>query len=326
MSDTVRQYDMLNKGEKVLAAVSGGSDSVCMLKTLLALRREPGIEVVVGNMDHAIRGKESEKDSAFVKRLAEGLGLKFVHRKINVRSGAKDGRSLEERAREKRYAFLKKAALDNGCGVIATGHTIDDQAETVLMRTVFGSSLAGMTGIPPVRYEDGLRIIRPLIRVEKRDVLCYLEKTGGEYVEDCTNLDIRHLRNKVRLEIIPFLEKYNPRLKRSLANLSDTLREDFVFLKTEKEKISGRHAKERKGLLSIDVKDFILQPRALRKEIFKELFRKAGGNIKKLTYRHWMDMDYFLRAAEKGKSLDFPGDIRVAKRDDTVTFSKRRVS
>jgi tRNA(Ile)-lysidine synthase len=207
--------------------------------------------------------------------------------------------------------------------VIATGHTIDDQAETVLMRMITGASLVGMTGIPPVRYDGDIRIVRPLIRASKEEILHYLGKTDWKYVEDRTNRELKYLRNRVRIEVIPFLEKYNPKLKRSLANLSDTIREDLLLLEAEKGKALGRYAKGEKGPLSVKIKDMILQPKALRKEMFKELFKRAGGNIKKLTYRHWMDMDYFLRAAEKSKSLDFPGGIRVTKRADEIVFKKR---
>jgi len=329
--DAVKQYDMLHKGDRVLVAVSGGPDSVCLLEALLRFRRELDLEIVVGNMDHGLRGTASRRDSEFVKRLSGESGLKCVHKKVNLRSGRKKGISVEEQARGKRYAFLLEAAARNKCNVIATGHTMDDQAETVLMRIIYGSSSAGITGIPPVRYEGGRRIIRPLIRVERRDVLDFFKKTGSKYVEDKTNLDVRFLRNRVRHEILPLLEKYNPGLKRSLVNLSDTLREDLVFLDTEKKKAIERHAGPVRKNFSkgtrasgIKIKDILLQPKALRKELFKELFRRAGGNIKKLTYRHWMDMDYFLRAAERNKSLDFPGKIRVTKHGDEIIFRKRR--
>ncbi|MFH1552568.1 MAG: tRNA lysidine(34) synthetase TilS [Candidatus Omnitrophota bacterium] len=325
VKDTVKRYDMLHKGDRVLAAVSGGADSVCLLKALLDMRKGLGIEVIAANMDHGIRGKESEADSDFVKSLSEKFKLKYVHKKVNLASGRGKGGSFEEQAREKRYAFFRKAAMENKCNVIATGHTMDDQAETILMRVIYGSSLAGITGIPPFRTEGALRIVRPLIRVERRDILDFLDKDGLEYTEDSTNLDVKYLRNKVRHEVLPFLEKYNPRLRRSLVNLSDTLREDLLFISTEKEKIIKKHAPGGgSAVCGIKIKDIILQPKTLRKEIFKVLFKRAGGNVKKLTYRHWMDMDYFLRAAEKNKSLDFPGNIRVTKRRDEVVFARRR--
>jgi len=321
--DTIRHYDMLRRGDRVLAAVSGGADSVCMLMALLKLKKELGIEVLAGNMDHGLRGEESEADSCFVKELAAGLGIEFLHKKTDARKGGKKGASLEERAREKRYAFLTKAAAENGCGVIATGHTMDDQAETVLMKVVYGSSISGITGIPPVRDEEGVRIIRPLIRTERAGGRAFLEKNGVAYVEDSSNNDMRFLRNRIRGELLPFLEGYNPKIKRALVNLSDTLREDMPFLEGARRKAVRKHAAGRGDGICIEIKDMVLQPRALRKEIFKELFRRAGGNVKKLSYRHWMEMDYLLRAAEKGKSLDLPGDVRVTRERNRLIFRFR---
>jgi len=323
IKDTVKQYDMLHKGDRVLAAVSGGADSVCLLKTLVDIRRQLGIEVIVGNLDHGLRGVESKRDSDFVKDLSGKLTLKCVHKKVNLRSTREKGRSQEEQARWQRYAFLVRAAAANDCNVIATGHTMDDQAETVLMRIICGASSAGIAGIPPIRYEKGMKIIRPLIRVPRQDILAYLKGEGLEYVVDSSNLDTKFLRNSVRREVLPFLEKYNPRLKRSLVNLSDSLREDLSFINAEKEKKVKKITNKKAGTVAVKIKDIILQSKAIRREIFKELFIKAGGNVKKLTYRHWMDMDYFLKAAEKNKSLDFPGSVRVTRRKDEVVFAKR---
>lgn len=324
--DTIKHYDMLRRGDRVIAAVSGGADSVCMLKVLLKLKKELGIEVLVGNMDHGLRGKESEADSRFVKELVAGLGIEFLHKKTDTRKGGKKGASVEERAREKRYGFLVEAAAENGCGVIATGHTMDDQAETVLMKVVYGGSISGITGIPPVREEDGVRIVRPLIRTERDDGRAFLERNGDAYVEDSSNSDMRFLRNKVRGELLPYLEGYNPKIKRALVNLSDTLRDDLPFLEGARQKAVRKYSSGPEDAICVEIKDMALQPLALRKEIFKELFKRAGGNVKKLSYRHWMEMDYLIRAAEKGKSLDLPGDVRVTRERNRLIFCSRGMS
>lgn len=320
--DAVKQYDMLRPGEKVLVAVSGGPDSVCLLKVLMEMRKDLDLEIVVGNLDHGIRGKESREDSDFVRKLAKDLGLDCAHKKTNVKARRDRKRSLEEYAREKRYQFLEESARKHECNVIATGHTMDDQAETVLIRLIKGASLKGMAGIPVVRHQGEMKIVRPLIAVEKKEVLDYLEAVGWKYREDRTNKERKHLRNRIRYEVLPFLENYNPKIKRTLVNLSDTIREDIAFLE-EKKRVMDDYSKTGKGSVKIRTMDLILQPGALRKEVFKQLFSRAGGNVKKLTYRHWRDMDYFLRAGEKGKSLDFPGGVRVTKVKDEVEFKKR---
>ncbi len=325
VADTIRHYDMLRSGERVLAAVSGGPDSVAMLKALLDTRRKLKIEVLVANMDHGIRGPESERDSEFVKELSGRHGLVFIHKKISLKKGSKEAMSLEERAREERYGFLLKAAREAGCQAVATGHTIDDQAETVLMRMISGASPSAIGGIPPVRYEGGIRIIRPLIRVEKNDILRFLRGCGWGFVEDSTNKATDYARNKVRHDIIPFLEQYNPRLKRSLANLADGMREELEALRADKAKALSDVCSLAGGHVSAAISDMMLQPRALRKEIFKELLRRSGGNIKKLTYRHWMEADKLLRAGASGNSLDLPGNIRVTRTTCELIFARRPI-
>lgn len=320
VSDTIKQYDMVHKGDRVLVAVSGGADSVCLLIALAELKKEKGIQIVAANMDHCLRGKESESDSAFVKELASHLGVECIHKKVNVASSGKKGTSTEEKARQKRYEFFAESAKAGECGVIATGHTLDDQAETVVMRFISGSSLAGITGIPPVREEKGLKVIRPLIRIQRKEIIAFLKEMDASYVEDSSNADMKFLRNRIRKEVLPFLEGFNPRIKRAMANLSDTLREDLEFIEFERKKAD---IPECDAGVRVKVKDLILQPVALRKQVFKELFTRAGGNVKKLTYRHWMDMDGFLRSAEKSSSLDLPGEVRVTKKGDSLMFAKR---
>lgn len=315
--DAIRQYDMISKGDRVLVATSGGADSVSLLKVLYELRKKLGIEVVAANIDHSLRGKESAADSRFVKGLAKSMGLEVAYKKINVRKEGKRKSSVEEKAREKRYEFLLKAAENRKCNVIATGHTMDDQAETVLMRVIYGSSTEGIRGIPPLREHGSLRIVRPLIRTERKDIIKFLKENRIKHVEDSSNENMRMRRNKIRKILLPQLEEYNPRIKRALVNLADNVREDVSLLpRGGRRASSGTEAR-------IKISDLILQPKAVRKRIFKELFASSGGSVKKLTYRHWMDMDEFTRRAQKGKSLDLPGSIRVMKRKDELIYKKR---
>jgi tRNA(Ile)-lysidine synthase len=323
IKDTLRHYGMIKKGDRILVAVSGGADSVCLFKALLMLKSELGVELVVANMDHCLRGTESKSDSGFVRLLAKREGTDLFYKKVDVRSGGKKGISTEERAREKRYAFLKKAAAEKSCSVIATGHTMDDQAETVLMRVLKGSSLAGVAGIPPTREEGRFKVVRPLIRTERKEIESFLKRNGASFVSDSSNKEQKYLRNKVRLKILPYLEKENPRLKRTLTNLADSVREDLVLLNANKKTAKGTVILPAGAPRKIKTADIIMQPKSTRKDLFKGLFKNAGGNVKKLNYRHWMEMDQFLRTAQKKKSLDFPGDVRVTKTRDELVFAKR---
>jgi len=323
VKDTIKQYGMIHEGDKVIAAVSGGPDSLGLLKALMDIK-DLGVELMVVNLDHGIRGAASRADSDFVKELSRELGVPYKHKKLCLNDGRNKKLSFEERAREARYKFFKSTAKKYGFNTVATGHTMDDQAETVLMRFISGTSLKGLAGIPPVREEAGIRFIRPLIRTEKKDILDFLRSARWKYREDRTNKDEKYRRNSVRLSVMPYLERFNPRIKRSLVNLGDSIREDIAYIEDAKKKINAQYAGVQRGPVKIKISELAVYPRALKKEVFKILFSRAGGNVKKLTYRHWMDVDYFVREGERGKSIDLPGNIRARKTGNEIIFARRR--
>lgn len=311
---------MLKKGDRVLVAVSGGPDSVFLLYVLYKLKRLLDIKLYIAHMDHGVRGQESRRDAVFVKNLAKTLGIKLIFKALSEKQ-TKSNLSPEERLREKRYAFFKNAAAKSKLTLVATAHTLDDQAETVLMRVIKGATLKGIVGIHPVRAGRTLRFIRPLIEIEKRDILRYLKNKNISFRIDRTNLEDKFLRNRVRNKVFPYLEKINPRIKRSLFNLAGALREDFEFIEEEKRRkatLIKTKRREKYVLLS----DILLQSKALQREIVREALKAVGGNIKKLTFRHWKDVDFFIRTKKTGKSMDLPGGIKIRKARERITFAK----
>ena len=318
---TIRSYEMLKPGDRVLVAVSGGPDSVFLLHALNRLKKKLSLAALyICNLDHGLRGRESEEDSLFVKDVCGKLGLKFIHKKIDLKNSKRKDISTEEEAREARYEFFKAVAKKRGAKVVATGHTLDDQAETILMRIVKGASLKGVVGILPVRDELGVRFIRPLLELEKADINRYLDQELIAYRIDRTNLEPIYFRNIVRSEIIPFLERYNPRLKRSLFHLAEHLREDLEFIKGERSKVQEGLLKQGGGRVRINLKDLVIQPRALQKEILRDMLEKSGGEVKKLTFRHWKELEGFIRHKRKGSSIDLPGGVRVSRSAAELTF------
>ena len=320
---TIRNYDMLKSGDTVLVAVSGGSDSLFLLLALNHLKSKLKLKkIIICNLDHGLRGQESSEDSLFVKKIVEDLNLGFIHKIINLSVKKSKDLSTEEIAREERYKFFINAAQATRADVIATGHTLDDQAETILMRLIKGSSMKGIVGISPVRNEKTVRIIRPLFELEKREIEKYLDDRGVGYRIDSTNLTPIYFRNVVRSEIMPFLEKYNPRLKRVLCNLAEHLREDFEFIKEAKSVIQHKiaHSKDR---LEIKLKDLVVQPRALQKEILRDSLDKIGGEVKRLSFRHWKEVEQLIAHKRKGACLDLPGDIRITRTAVSLVFQKR---
>lgn len=314
---------MTSPGDSVLVAVSGGPDSVFLLHALVRLKDKLKIKkIAVCNLDHGLRGKESRQDSLFVKKLASELGLQFVHKKIYLRRKKQKKLSTEEEARQERYRFFNDAGRQAEANVIATGHTLDDQAETVLMRLVKGAALKGIVGISPVREELGLRIIRPLLGIEKAEIADYLRSAGMSSRVDSSNLEPIYFRNVVRSQIIPFLERYNPRLKRVLFNLAEHLREDYEFIEQEKAKARKCLRTGKAGSVEILLKDLIVQPKTLQKELLRDALDKVGGEVKKLTFRHWKDLEHFIRHKRKGSAIDLPGSIRVERTDTSLELHR----
>lgn len=218
----IRVYGMLGAQDRVLVAVSGGADSVALLQVLCRL----GYTVEAGHFDHQTRGGESRVDAVFTGDLAKGLGIPCHQEKESIEAGAvSQGRSFEDYARERRYAFLYRIARERGCTVVATGHHADDQAETVLMRLIRGSSPSGLGGISPVREVDGIRLIRPLLGLARHDIRSWLRAQGQVWREDASNSDRKMPRNRLRLGLLPELEReYNPRVREALNRLAEAQR------------------------------------------------------------------------------------------------------
>ena len=320
---TTRNYDMVEPGDVVLAAISGGPDSIFLLHALVCLKNKLKIkDIIVANLDHGLRGKESAGDSLFVKKYSAKLGLKYIHKKINLKNAKPGGLSTEERAREARYKFFSEAAKKFGVNIIATGHTLDDQAETILMRFIKGASLKGIVGISPVRQGGRFKIVRPLIQLEKAEIVHYLNSSKLPYRIDSTNIEPIYFRNVVRREIIPFLEKYNPRLKRVLFNLAEHLREDFEFISEEKTRIQKNIVHQNGSSIDIRLRDIIVQPKAIQKEILRDSLEKAGGEVKSLSFRHWKEIEGLLKHGRKGNSIDLPGSVRANRTENFLTFKR----
>ena len=214
----IRRYDMLQQGDHLICAVSGGADSVAMLFAFYLLRDKMQISLSAAHFNHRLRGTESDRDEAFVRQLCDRLDIPLYVGSGNVVAGKK---GLEAAAREARYAFLKTLP-----GKIATAHTANDNLETVLMHLVRGTGLKGLGGITPIN--DFL--IRPMLAVTRSDVLAFLSEYNLSYVMDSSNSQDRFLRNRLRRNVVPLLEKENPNLASNVSALAQSLRHDELVL------------------------------------------------------------------------------------------------
>ncbi|MBU1692361.1 MAG: tRNA lysidine(34) synthetase TilS, partial [Verrucomicrobia bacterium] len=232
---TMRRHDLVAPGAHLLLAVSGGADSTAMAVALAALQKRYRLKLTLAHLHHGLRGADADGDARFVRRLARNVKADVVMGKADVRRRARRGGvSLEMAAREARYDFLDRAARRVGAGYIATAHTADDQAETVLLRLTRGAGPQGLAGIPYRAERRGLVIIRPLLDVTRRQVEAFLRRQGVAWREDATNRDPAFLRNRVRHEVLPVLARQlNPRVREALCRLAVIAGEENRWMEQE---------------------------------------------------------------------------------------------
>jgi len=244
----IRERKLLQPGDRVAVAVSGGADSVALLRILLELREELGIVIVVAHFNHELRGGEADADERFVADLASQHDLQFFTGRGDVRLHSVARKlSLEHAARDLRYRWLHDLAAEQGLNVIATGHTLDDQAETVLMKFLRGTGTRGLAGIRPIMMMEHLPVVRPLLSVSRSEVEEYLRSIHQSWREDHTNRDLKFTRNRIRHELLPLLQRdYNPNIRHVLSETAEiALSEEDYWLEHTSTLASRWHQKER---------------------------------------------------------------------------------
>jgi len=285
VASTVRKARLFSPGDHLLVCVSGGPDSVCQLAVLKELAPSWRLRLSVAHINHGLRGGESEEDAAFVARLCGDMSLPCVCESVSLthaqsvlagslRSGMTS--STQGRAREVRYAALRAMAHRVGADRIATGHTADDQAETLLLWMLRGAGTTGLAGIPQMR--DGIWI-RPLLGVTKADVLTYLEEQGLGFRMDSSNAKPIYRRNRVRLELLPILMKLNPGIVRVLGRQSRILREEDRCLDQMAAQQVGHLARQgADGQVMVDRTGLAALPTALQRRVVRAVVRKVTGS------------------------------------------------
>ena len=313
----IHRHRLLKAGDRVGVAVSGGADSVALLRLLLELRGELGIVLSVAHFHHGIRGAEADGDREFVAGLAQ-------RHRLELHSGSGDApghagarrASLETAARELRYQFFAKLIQGGAADKIATGHTLDDQAETVLMKSLRGAGTRGVAGIYPALAAG---VVRPLLGIRRSELEEYLRGLGQEWREDSTNLDRRHLRNRVRHELVPLLERdFNPEVTRVLAESAEIARAEEEFWQREMERLLPQVCRQGEASLRVDA--LLAQPLAVQRRLVRAALERAGAGF---DFRHGEEI---LRLAQKSRgalelaggwrAIRGKGDLRIEKREE----------
>lgn len=273
---TVRSRGLFQRGHHIVVGISGGPDSVALLSILHRLRYGWQLTLTAVHCNYGLRGAESEEDQKFVEAFCQGLGVPLHVRRVGCRTGGRKA-SLQAEARDLRYGVLQEIAAQCGADRIAIGHTANDQAETVLLWMLRGAGLTGLSGMPAFREN---RIIRPLYDIKRQDILIYLRAAGLSFREDSSNLRPQYLRNRVRSEVIPILNRLVPTSVDALCHLADICREDDRYLDQQADTLSSSAAQRGSdGEWMID-RGFLLElPQALQRRCIRNLFRQNDSQL-----------------------------------------------
>lgn len=286
----IKTYDMLKPGDKVIAGLSGGADSVTLLHALKSLENTLGIELYACHINHNLRGSESDGDQLFAENLCKRLGVEIKVFSVDVKGGIEKHQSTEEKARELRYGAFKEISEELGAKV-ATAHNACDNSETVLLNILRGTGLKGLCGIPPKRDY----LIRPLIFCTREEIEDYIKENGLEFVTDKTNFSTAYTRNKVRLEIMPKLLEINPSFHTGIERMTGSLIRDSQFLENMARDALDK-AREREGVyltqpllelpkpifdrvVSLMLREKEIEPSALRIKGIGEIMESGRGKI-----------------------------------------------
>ncbi|MFP4640556.1 MAG: tRNA lysidine(34) synthetase TilS [Dehalococcoidia bacterium] len=295
----------------LVVGVSGGADSVCLLHVLFSLKDELGLKLHVAHLNHGLRGGEADADAEYVASLAQRLGLPATIESRDVEGYRIENRcSLEEAAREVRYRFFAEVAQSLGTDAVMLGHTADDQAETILLHLIRGTGLSGLEGMRPVSHWQlpsgtQLNLIRPLLEVNREDTQAYCAIRELYPRVDSSNVSLQHLRNRIRYELLPKLEEYNPGIRESLSRCARTVADDVAYLDDEVSRIWSSVVEEMPRGMALDNEAFSALPASLKRHLLRAALGWLSGTPRDIELVH---IEILIEVLERpaGKSLSLP--------------------
>ena len=315
-NQTIKKYNLIQSGDKILVGVSGGPDSLALLLKLFSLKSKLDLTLHIAHLDHRLR-KDSRRDALFVKRWAQKLNLgitlkQLAGQQIKIRG------SLEEFFREERLKFFMQTAKTIKADKVALGHNLDDQAETVLMRLLRGTGLSGLCGISARRVIRGVVFIRPFLETTRKEIDKFLKYQGVKPRIDSTNQEDIFMRNKIRHHLIPLLKnKYNINILKVLANLAQSVAYDYEYL----DQAAKRSLKGNPLRLSLE-KITKLHTAILRLKL-RQSISCLQGDTRRISFQHIKELEDLIFARPDGSIVDLPKGICIQKTRNYLRFFKR---
>ncbi len=311
----IREYCLIPTGETLVIGVSGGADSVCLLHILAGWREELGLKLHVAHLNHQLRGAESDADASYVCGLAERLDIPVTVERRDVAAYRRGKHcSLEEAARELRYSFFVKVTKKVGTHRLAIGHTRDDQVETILMHLLRGTGTAGLRGLQPsssMEYREAkwhLTLIRPLLNITREETTAYCWEHQLAPRSDSSNVSLSFLRNRLRLELLPFLRNYNPNIDETLLRLANIADGDVSFIEEQASRLWAEVARREGGVIYLDKRKITRLPGALQRQLLKLAIAQLLGDVKNIEANH-IEAMVGLITKPAGKRLYLPREL-----------------
>jgi tRNA(Ile)-lysidine synthase len=322
----VEKHRLAACGERLVVAVSGGADSTCLIHILAGLRERLDITLHIAHLDHGLRGEEGQADADYVLRLAGRLGMPSTIGRADVKAYQKKHRlSLEEAAREVRYRFLSQTATEVGAGRIATGHTRDDQVETILMHLIRGTGTKGLTGLRPescLRIDGQvITIIRPLLDINRQETDDYCRENKLEPRLDSSNLSLSPLRNRIRQQLIPLLKTYNPDIAAALLRTAANAASELDYLDGEMAGVRANVVGREGEAFTLDKAGFSRLHPALRRHLLRAIIEELPGGLKDIETRHIEDILSMLDRPS-GKRINLPHGLAFTIEHDRFVIGR----
>lgn len=311
----------------MLVCVSGGPDSIFLIYILKELASSYKLKLSVACLNHCLRGKESDQDEVFVGNLAKKFDLPFYSKKVDVKKAARSQNlCLEDAARCARYDFFVKIASTHNIKKIALAHTKDDQAETILMRILRGTGLKGLGGMKMYSSLRGKDLIRPLLEIEKKEILQYLKKKRIKSRLDSSNLKTDYFRNKVRLKIIPFILKFAPQFKNNLFKISAMAQDVEVFIQGQLSRLFKKYVKKiNKDSLGIKRSALLRLTSAERRGLIRKIIEMQQGDLKNIDFKHIKIIEDFIKENKTSqRCIDLPRQLKVKMEACDIIFTKKK--
>lgn len=316
--DNILKYNLISKGDNIVIGLSGGPDSMALLYCLYEIQKDLDFNIIAAHVNHGVRGEEALADQLFTEDICHRLNISYHTINVDMNKYGKDkGISSEEAGRELRYGFFRSLLKSSGGGKIAVAHNKNDQAETLLMRIMRGTGVDGLKGM---EFKSG-DIIRPILNVSREKIEDYIKTNNIETVLDKTNLLPIYSRNKVRLELIPYIENnFNPNIIESLWRLSQTSSLDTDFLEFYcKEKFNLLVKEEKENCIIIDGIKFNVEHKAIKQRLIRMSIQKLIGDLQGFTEQHIASLLELFTRLETGKRIDLPfGLIGRISYDDLI--------